>query len=155
MNDDEVFCLKIQLMVGLIQPKQVQRCLNKRFLKNYTDQLLLEISFIQGERDLEKFIYNLIDKSLNREAIAFKLFKKYFYKVMPKSLDENLDKHISNLQFIANYLFDLDESLSSYITAFDDQITEAYAGNIGMSPEEAYRELYRYLKNWLAGIVMI
>ena len=55
MNDDEIFCLKIQLMVGLIQPKQIQRCLNKRYLKNYTDKLLLEMSFIQGERDLEKF----------------------------------------------------------------------------------------------------
>ena len=153
MNDDEVFCLKIQLMVGLIQPKQVQRCLNKRFLKNYNDQLLLEMSFIQGELDLEKFIYNLINNSLNKEEIALKVFKKYFYKIMPKALDENLDKHILNLQFIANYLFDLNESLSSYITAFDDQITEAYAGNIGMSPEEAYRDLYKYLKNWLTGII--
>ena len=153
MNDDEIFCLKIQLMVGLIQPKQIQRCLNKRFLKNYTDKLLLEMSFIQGERDLEKFIYSLIDNSLNKEAIALKVFKKYFYTIMPKLLDENLDKHISNLQFIANYLFDLNESLSSYITAFDDQITEAYAGNIGISPEEAYRDLYKYLKIWLSGII--
>ncbi|WP_349929897.1 hypothetical protein ABJ384_15065 (plasmid) [Acinetobacter sp. A1-4-2] len=158
MNDDEIFCLKIQLRVGLIQPKQIQRCLNKRFLKNYTDQLLLEMSFIRRELDLKKFIYNLVDNSLNREQIALKIFKKYFYKKMPRELDENLDIHIENLKFIADYLVNFNELrnepfLSSYITAFDDQITEASFGNIGMWPKEAYSELYRYLQNWIQSIV--
>ena len=158
MNDDEIFCLKIQLIVGLIAPKEIQKCLNIRFLKNYTDSLLLEMSFLHGESELEKFIYNLIDNSLNREQIALKVFKKYFYKRMPKALDENLDNHILNLKFIADYLFDFNElrnepSLSGYITAFDDQITEAYLGNIGMRPEEAYFELYKYLRNWIESII--
>nr|WP_174506060.1 hypothetical protein [Acinetobacter sp. Marseille-Q1620] len=43
--------------------------------------------------------------------------------------------------------------LASYITAFDDQITEAYLGNIGMWPEEAYLELYKYLQNWIESII--
>lgn len=158
MTDDEIFCLKLQLRVSLIQPKHIQRCLNKRFIKNCTDQLLLEMSFLHEESELEKFIYNLIDNSLAREQIALKIFKKYFYKIMPKVLDENLDKHICNLQFIADYLFNFnvlrnESFLSGYITAFDDQITEAYLGNVNMRPEEAYLELYKYLQNWIESIV--
>ncbi len=96
-------------MVGLIEPKEIQRCLNIRFLKNSTNELLLEISFLQEESDLKQFIYNLIDNSLNREQIALKIFKKYFYKRMPKILDENQDNHISNLHFIANHLSKFNE----------------------------------------------
>ena len=71
---------------------------------------------------------------------------------MPRALDENLDKHILNLEFITDDIFYFNELrnepfLLSYITAFDDQIIEADWGNIGMHPKEAYLELYKYLSS--------
>lgn len=157
MNDDEKFCLKLKLIVGLCTTQDIQEWAEQTILKNIHNEFALNLCFMESADKIEKYFIELNPQllNINIEKIAFSILEEYVQKKLPITFDHQYKYHIHNLIFLSEYLFDIsnnihEASLYGHIIAYDDEITYlTQKETIPKNVQRTYLDLYHYLKIWI------
>ena len=153
MNDDEKFCIKLKLIVGLCTTQDIQEWAEQTILKSTHNDFALSLCFMDSEDKIYKYFNDLNPQLLNIDTgkSALSVLKAYLQKKLPQKLDAHYEHHIHNLIFLSEYLYEVDDyiqegSLYTHIIIYDDLI-QCETNN--ESIQHIYLELCTFLNRWV------
>ncbi|MFC6053334.1 hypothetical protein A6M14_09815 [Acinetobacter sp. Ac_877] len=155
MNDEEKFCLKIRLIVGLCTAKDIQYWAEATLLKDVHNEFALNLCFMESADKIQKYFIEINPQLLKIDTgkIALSVLEEYVQKKLPHNLDHQYEYHLDNLVFLSEYLHEFSDKLHegnlyTHIIIYDDQIQLVS----NTTAQHIYRELYKFLLKWLQNV---
>lgn len=146
---DEKCLLRIKLLfdVELMLPQDVQDWADASIINEENNELALGICFCKSEQEMKKYLNSFYYEDIYLdEDVIHSILKQYIKEKLPKTLNDQVSYHFSNLFWIVNKL---DESnLSENLHFHDDQLDLATFGYLDISSEDVYQEFYKFFTDW-------